>query len=210
MKLPQILEKIAGMKTSTVLIIMVALGGFYYKNGFDDGASIETQIVEMTARISAESEKKVKTEQAQKDADLARKSVKSLAGDFDKISKKLPSNIASVDMIRAMDGFVAQSGVRQISVRPGTEINQNIYDEYPFVVQLEGSFAQIALFLYRVAKAERIASVKEFTISRLQPLGEGPLKFEATVTNYKLAEEKAPVLLDENGQPIPPPAGGNQ
>jgi Tfp pilus assembly protein PilO len=208
MKLPQLLEKIAGMKTSTVLMVMIALGGLYYKNGYDSGSSIDAQIIDLTARLSTENEKKTKTEQAQKEADVARNSVKNLAQDFDKISKKLPSNIASVDMIRAMDGFVAQSGVKQISVRPGTEVKQEIYDEFPFVVQLEGSFAQISLFIYHVAKAERIASVKEFAITRKQPLGEEPLKFEATVVNYKLAEEKAPVILGEDGQPLPP--GENQ
>ncbi len=192
MKSTQIIEKIAYLKTSTVVIIMVCLGFFYYKNAYDSGASSEAQIVDLGNRLAAATEQKTKTEKAQKDAEEARKSVKSLAEDFDKISKRLPSNLASVDMNKAINNFVSQSGLKQISIRPGGEVKKGIYDEFPFSVQLEGTFSQMAMFIYSVAKAERIASVKEFSIVRTQPLGDGPLKVDAVVINYKLAEPEKP------------------
>lgn len=188
MKSSQVIEKISYMKTSTVVVIMVCLGFFYYKNVYDNGTTYEAQITDLSTRLAAATEQKAKTEKAQKDAEEARKSVKSLAEDFDKISKRLPSNLASVDMNKAINGFVSQSGVKQISIRPGGELKKGIYDEYPFSVQLEGTFSQVALFLYNVAKAERIASVKDFTIVRSQPLGDSLLRVDAVVTNYKLAE----------------------
>ncbi len=190
MKSAEFLEKIAFMKTTTVLMIMVVLGYVYYSNIYDSGAELEAQITALRATVATETEKKALTEKAKQEADEARKSVNRLAQDFDRISKRLPSDLASVDMNKAINGFVSQSGLKQISIRPGTEFDGEIYQRYPFSVQLEGNFSQIALFLYSVAKAERIAAVKEFTIVRANPLGDEPLKFDAVVTNYKLAEEK--------------------
>lgn len=190
MNAAKILEKVAYMKTSTALVIMAVSSFFYFRSGYDSGSTLETQITAAQAKLASETEKKGKTEEAQKIAEDARKSVKKLAEDFDKISKKLPSNISSVDMNKAINQFVSQSGVKQLSVRPGTEVKKEIYQEFPFAVQLEGSFSQIAVFLYSVAKAERITAVKEFTILRPEPLGDLPLKFEAVVTSYKLAEAK--------------------
>ena len=112
-----------------------------------------------------------------------------LSSQYQDISRRLPAALFSIDINKAIDAFAKNSGVNVKEKKPGATVRREVVEEVPVDVVLEGTFGDLAQFIYQVSSAEKMSRVKNITIS--DP-GQGlkRLRFEGQVVGYKLAPEK--------------------
>ena len=197
----QIFEKLAGLTNGRALIIGLILGGLYYFMMYDDGSSLQAQIGTLNTQLVAAEAKQKDTEATLQEEARMKDTVGKLSEQYAFIAKKLPSELKSADMVRAIDNVAKTSGVSVKLKKPGTLAKKEVVDELPVDVTLEGNYAQIAQFIYHTSNLERLTRILNFSIIATNPEGglQGPLKFEGQVVSYKLAPE--PVKPADGAKP---------
>jgi len=187
----QILEKLSALSNGKALAIGLVLGALYYFMMYDDGSSQLAQIQALNQQlIDAEAKRKdteatLQEEARMKDADGK------LSEQYAFISKKLPSELKSSDMIRSIDVVAKASGVSVKLKKPGAIEKREVVEELPIDVSLEGTYGQITQFVYQTSNLERLTRVMNFSVVSQNPEEgiEKGLRFEGQVVSYKLAPE---------------------
>jgi type IV pilus assembly protein PilO len=187
---------LAGIDFQKTLIISVVLAvAFYFSPFFEDGSAIETQIVQMNSQLQGEETKKKETDASLKQVHEMQEKIGRLTSQYQEISRRLPSVLGSIEINKAIDDFGRTSGVSIKTKRPGEIAKKEIYDEVPVTVNVEGSFSELAQFVFMVSSAERMSRVRDIVIESdyLDGKARGKLKFEGVVTGYRIAPEKPKV-----------------
>lgn len=183
----KIFERLSYYSMLQIIGFGLIAGGFYYFTAYDDGAAIYAQIATINSQIQQEEVRKKDTEATLKEEASMKDSVGQLSQQYQEISRRLPSALYSIDINRSIDTFARTAGVNVRSKRPGDTVRKEIVDEVPVQVVLEGSYAELAQFVYYVSTAERLTRVRNFVISRDSERGSSTkLKFEGQVVGYKL------------------------
>ncbi|MGZ3805870.1 MAG: type 4a pilus biogenesis protein PilO, partial [Pseudobdellovibrionaceae bacterium] len=95
----------------------------------------------------------------------------------------------SSEMIRGIDSVAKMAGVSVKMKKPGNVNKKEVVEDLPVDVTLEGSYAQIAQFIYYTSNLERLTRVLNFSVVAQDDSREKPLRFEGQVVSYKLAPE---------------------
>lgn len=187
----QVFEKLAGLSNGRALIVGIVLGALYYFMLYDDGSALQAQIGGLNTQLVAAEAKQKDTEATLQEEARMKDTVGRLSEQYAFISKKLPSELKSSDMVRAIDSVAKTSGVSVKLKKPGILAKKEVVDELPVDVNLEGSYSQIAQFIYHTSNLERLTRILNFSIIAPNPEAglQGPLKFEGQVVSYKLASE---------------------
>jgi type IV pilus assembly protein PilO len=164
------------------------VGAVFYFTLYDDGSAVEAQIASVSQQLSAEEAKKKDTDATLKQVREMQEKLGRLSQQYQEISKRLPTVLFSIDINKAIDAFARGATVSIKQKKPGENIKREVVEEVPVDVTLEGTYAQLAQFVYLVSSSERLARVKNIVISEQE--GGKPLKFEGQVVGYKLAPEK--------------------
>ena len=160
-----LLLRLAMMTSQRILVIGVVLGLIYYFMFFDGGEKQKKRITELNQKIKVEQTKLPESQAALKEVDLVRASVAALGEQFTRVSQQLPSNIQMSEIIRTVDDLARITGVSIKAKEPKPNVPRDVVEEVPLRINLEGSYSQITLFLYQIARLERLMKVKDFTIS---------------------------------------------
>lgn len=171
------------------LIIGLAICGIFYFTLYDDGSAVDAQIVAINGQLKTEEAKKKDTDATLKQVREMQDKVGRLSTQYQEISRRLPSALYSIDINKSIDGFARNAGVNIKSKKPGENIRKEVVEEVPVEVSLEGTYAELAQFVYLVSSAERMSRVKNITITD-SGTGAKKLKFDGQVVGYKLAPEK--------------------
>lgn len=182
-------ETLAGLDIPKVLVIGLVLTGLYWSALYDDGSSVDAQLLQVNQQLQAEEEKKKDTDATLKQVKEMQEKVGQLSQKYQEISRRLPSVLFSIDINKAIDDFARNAGVNVKAKRPGENLKKEVVEEVPVEVTLEGTFAELAQFTFLVSSAERMARVKFVTITE-PDLSSKKLKFEGQVVGYKLAPEE--------------------
>lgn len=188
-----ILIRLAGLTLKWALIFGVGLGGLYYFMLFNDGSTIEVQIQKVQKEIQEQETKEKESDAALKEVEKIRAEVGALSDQFKMVSQVLPAEVQMQDIIRAVDTTARASGVSIKTKEPRPSVNHGYYEEIPLHISMDGSFAEITMFLFYMASQERIMKVKNFVLSQPQqnekvPLGR--LLFDGQVVTYRFIVEK--------------------
>ncbi|QDK36843.1 type 4a pilus biogenesis protein PilO [Bdellovibrio sp. NC01] len=184
-------ETISGYTIGKAFIIGLAIGAFYYFTIYDDGSSIDAQMVTINQQLQEQEAKKKDTDATLKQVREMQDKVGRLSTQYQEISRRLPSALFSIDINKSIDGFGRNAGVNIKSKKPGENLKKEVVEEVPVEVELEGSYGELAQFVYLVSSAERMSRVKNITISDSSPTGGSrKLSFKGQVVGYKLAPEK--------------------
>lgn len=196
----QFLEKLAQMTNGRALIIGLMLGAAYYFMMYDDGSALTQQITVVDGQLQEAEAKKKDTEATLQEEVRMKEAVGKLSEQYAFIAKKLPSELKSSDMIRGIDSVAKMAGVSVKMKKPGNISKKEVVEELPVDVTLEGSYAQIAQFIYFTSNLERLTRVLNFSVVAQEDAKEKPLRFEGQVVSYKLAPEP-----DKTENPEEPP-----
>ena len=192
----KVYEILAGIDFQKTLIISVVLAiAFYYSPFFEDGSVVQAQIVQMNTQLQVEETKKKETDASLKQVHEMQEKIGRLSSQYLEISRRLPSVLGSIDINKAIDDFARISGVNIKMKRPGEIVKKEIYDEVPVTINIEGSYAELAQFVFMVSSAERMSKVRDIVIESDYQNGKvrGKLKFEGVVMGYKISPEKQKV-----------------
>lgn len=201
----KILDRIAIISNRNALIIGLALGLGYYFGAYNDGSELQAQIQVVSKKLAEAQTKKKETDAILKEEERMKDSIGKLSEQYAFISKKLPSDLKSADMVRSIDNVAKVSGVSIKVKKPGAVEKKEIIEELPVDVVFEGNYGQVASFIYHLSNSERLTRFMNFTMST-QEEGKKALRVEGQVISYKLAPE-VPEKKDDANAPGGKPAG---
>lgn len=170
-----------------VLVFGIVAGMIYYFTAYNDGSVLKAEIADLDAQIAAEEAKKKDTEANLKEEARMKESISLLGQQYLEVTKRLPTSLSSIDINRHIDTFARNSGVSIKARRPAQNIRREIVEEVPVSIQIEGSYSEIAGFLFLVASSQRATSMKSFSLSPIETRG-GRLRLDGTVVGYQLSE----------------------
>lgn len=182
-------ETLAAQQISKVLMIGLAITGLYWYALYDDGSAIDAQIVQISQELKTEENKKKDTDATLQQVKEMQEKVGQLSQKYEQISKRLPSTLFSIDINKSIDDFARNAGVYVKSKKPGENVKKAVVEEVPVSVSLEGTYAELAQFTFLVSTSERMARVKNITVTEPES-GAKKLRFEGQVVGYKLASEE--------------------
>lgn len=186
-----LIPKIASMEMPKILIAACVCTFAYYYKVYDNGDNNRARIAQLQVDIQTETTNKKATEEALKEVERMRKSVGDLGNKYQDLIKKLPADLTSLEINRAIDEYSRDAGINITARKPESGVKNEIYLEELVTVEAEGDYSKIAQFIYYISRAERLMSVKSFNITKA--IGEDDtsslLKFQGTVINYKLSPE---------------------
>lgn len=186
----QLFEKLAMLTNGKALVIGLMVGAAYYFMMYDDGAALEQQVAALSGQMQEAEAKKKDTEATLQEEARMKDAVGKLSEQYAFIAKKLPSDLKSSEMIRGIDTVAKMAGVSVKLKKPGIVSKKEVVEELPVDVTLEGSYSQIAQFIYYTSNLERLTRVLNFSVVAQDDAREKPLRFEGQVVSYKLAPEQ--------------------
>lgn len=182
-------ETISTYSMGKAFIIGLAIAGFYFFTLYDDGSSVDAQMSSVNQQLKEQESKKKDTDATLKQVREMQDKVGRLSTQYQEISRRLPSALFSIDINKSIDAFGRNAGVNVKTKKPAENVRKEVVEEVPVDVSLEGSYSELAQFVYLVSSAERMSRVKNIIITEVSP-GAKKLKFDGQVVGYKLAPEK--------------------
>jgi len=144
-----------------------------------------------------------------------RRDVVQLESQLDRLRTVLPADQDVADLLRRVQAMATQSNLTIKGFVPQAVAKQQLHAEWPFGLQLEGTYHDLGAFLERVSKFPRIINVGNIKIrAREGQTGASTITAECTATTFVLVEgPKGPAAGAPKaaGAPAsPPPAAPPQ
>ncbi len=180
------------------LVIGLVVGGlvFWAANGRifrpqrDQLSSMDARLIDLQGKIQQGRAAKQKLPQF-------REEVERLEVDLEKLLRILPARRNTPDLLRRVR-FLAEEGDFNLRLfRPGTEIEQDFYSEYPIAVELDGNYHNLALFFDRISRFPRIINVDNLRVKAIRnqtSFRTIEVSFTAKTFVYKEPSEEGPAL----------------
>lgn len=189
-----------------VLAIGVVFSLIFYFFIFDDGQEIRNQISGLEQEMIQEKAKKEETDRTLAEEARMKESVEILSQKYLELSQRLPTSLNSIDLNRNVDAFARNAGVSIKNRKPVEVQKGTIVDEVPIEVSVEGTFAELAQFVYVVASSQQVTALRAFKISPIEKSSR--LTFEGTVIGYQIAAPPPPTAEPGASTDGDPPAEG--
>lgn len=191
-----VLLKLAVLAPKKLLILAGLAAVAYFFFMFDGGEQLKARLASVQKEIATEKRALPESQAAIKELEAIRQSLATMGEEFSKVAQKLPSNIDQAEMIRTVDEIARLTGVSIKTKEPKPNIRKEVIEEVPLKLTMEGSFTQLVLFMYQVARVERIMKVKDFSMGlgrdvRDTRADSSRLAFDGEVVSYKFVGEQA-------------------
>src|SRR5262245_18625536 len=124
------------VQQTMVFGLVVAL--IFYFMAYDDGSTYIEETKRIQAEIQTKEARKMDTDATLKEEARMKEAVGLLSMQYQEISRRLPTNLTSIELNRNIDAFARNSSVSIKSRRPLSLVNKEIVDEVPVEVTLEG------------------------------------------------------------------------
>lgn len=191
-----LLLKLAVLAPKKLLILAGLAAVAYFFFMFDGGEQLKARLASVQKEIAAEKRALPESQAAIKELEAIRQSLATMGEEFSKVAQKLPSNIDQAEMIRTVDEIARLTGVSIKTKEPKPNVRKEVIEEVPLKLTMEGSFTQLVLFMYQVARVERIMKVKDFSMgigrdARDTRADSSRLAFDGEVVSYKFVGEPA-------------------
>ena len=161
--------------------------------------------LEAQAQQQAELEqKRADLEQARQDAvELAafRAEVDDLNSRLEALSAVLPEQEEVSELLRRLQTFAVQSNLTIRAFRPQAAVTREMHSEWPYRLQLDGTYHNLGIFFDRISKFSRIINISDVVIRAKDPPELNlTITAECTATTFVLldppaaASEPAPAI----------------
>jgi type IV pilus assembly protein PilO len=107
----------------------------------------------------------------------------------------LPDEKDFGDVLRSLQSLATQSNLTIRTFKPGAVVTKPLHAEWPFNMELDGTYHDLALFFDRVSKASRIINVANFSVKAKDTAdSNATVSVSCVITTFVLLEAtKAPV-----------------
>lgn len=184
----KVYQRLVGFTMVQVAIAGLLLTAFYYFTSFDDGSSLRSEVERLDTETAQEEAKKKDTDATLKEEARMKDMIGQLSQQYVEVSRRLPTSLSSIELNRHIDSFARNSGASIKARKPLANTRDEIVEQVPVQVNLEGSYAELAQFVYQVSISEQVTGIQAFTLVPVEKSSR--LRFEGTVTGYQLTPEK--------------------
>lgn len=206
------------LKNVVAILLVVAVLGYFIYNGLGMAgwagiAGLRTQ----TAKLKTEREKLERNvrdaKQLVSDLPRIKKEREALEAQLREISKKLPSERESAEVLRSVESLAGKSGLTLAGVKRQPVRTQELYAEIPMEVGVGGGYHELVRFADQISQLDRLVTLSEFHILRPPPLTPGqPLAAQVVATPGTIRANLTAVVFqalpDESAPSTPVAAGG--
>jgi type IV pilus assembly protein PilO len=170
-------------------LAVVVIGLFYYYVDMPTSADIATGQRDV-AKLRAENAKGRATEAKLPEF---RAQVAELEAELASLKMILPDEKDAAELLRGLQDVAVRSNLTIKSFKPAPTVTKELHKEWPIVLELEGTYHNLALYFDRVGKQPRIINISGLDV-RGVPMPEANLTITAvcTATTFVLLDKPTP------------------
>jgi type IV pilus assembly protein PilO len=132
-----------------------------------------------------------------------RTEVASLQLQLERLRAVLPEQQDVADLLNRVNAMATQSNLKIVGFKPQATSKKALVTEWPYGLQLEGSYHDLGMFLERISKFPRIINVADLKVKARENQGpRATVTIDVTATTFVLAEQP------KAAAPAGAPAGG--
>ena len=141
--------------------------------------------------------------------DKIRKEREALDVQLKEISKRLPGERESAEVLRSVESLAGRSGLTLSGVKKRPVRTQELYVELPMDVGVGGGYHELVRFADQLSQLDRLVTLSEFAVSR-PPSTPGQPATAATAPSGTVRAQMTAVVFQALPEPaaLAPPAGG--
>ena len=143
--------------------------------------------------------------------DTIRKERETLEAQLQEVSKRLPSERESAEVLRSVESLAGKSGLTLAAIKRRAVRTQELYAELPMEVSVGGGYHELVRFADQLAQLDRLVTLSEFQVVRPGPAPGQPAAASLAPGSTVRAQMVAVVFqaLPEPAAPVPgAPAAG--
>lgn len=182
-----------------LLIAIIGLGAFwFYYLGPQDEALAETQ-----AELEQKRTELAQAEQDNIELEEFRTEVDDLNTRLEALSAVLPEQEEVAGLLRQLQTFAVQSNLTIRAFQPQAAVTQEMHSEWPYRLQLDGTYHNLGMFFDRIGKFPRIINISDVVIRAKEPPELNlTITAECTATTFVLLDAPEPEPAPE-AEPAP-------
>jgi type IV pilus assembly protein PilO len=183
-------EKLSALSTPQKVLLFVGtfllIGGLFYflqyKDQLEQARRLSMNIAEQEKRLAAAKQAAARVAVLQQELAQAEE-------DFARLLAMLPDQKELPGLLESVSKLGAQVGLENILFQPQPERPHEFYSDIPVRLDLLGTYNEVAVFLDRVSKLDRILKVENLTMTRQKDSSR--LKVDCTIVTYRFIEKPA-------------------
>ncbi|MBW1980434.1 MAG: type 4a pilus biogenesis protein PilO [Deltaproteobacteria bacterium] len=169
-----------------VLVLLLLFAGFVWLFYLPQKNQLET----LRNDLSRAQSQLAKLRQVEKNLRKFKKEYKETEAKFKKALQLLPNKDEIPGLLTSISSLGAQAGLEFLLFKPQKEVAKNFYAEIPLKLQVSGPYHNVATFLDRMSRLNRIVNVSDMKMTLLKRQGdEVILKTDCTAVTYKFVEK---------------------
>jgi len=192
-------ESTPRQKAMMLILLIVAIGVFFYLYGLPRGKEVERKRGELAQVTQEVNLNKARAENLEK----IRKEREVLERQLAELLKRLPPEREIPQVLRSVTGLARGAGLTVVSVKrkEGRPQVSPIFVEIPLTVSLQGGYHGILRFAEQVGQLPRLVTISEF---QLKPPEKADAEFrvqaDLVATVYQAPAEAIPTQQDQKKQ----------
>jgi type IV pilus assembly protein PilO len=151
-------------------------------------SEMQGQIRRQETRLTALQAQVTKGRIAKQQLPQFREEVRRLEGELDKLLRILPARRNTPELMRKIRALTEQGDFNIVRIQPGSFIERDFYSEWPLMINLEGTYHNLALFFDRIGRFSRIINIDNLQVGALRRPGDNhtiTARFQAKTFIYK-------------------------
>jgi Tfp pilus assembly protein PilO len=164
MNLNEVLIKLSSLSRSMLVIASLGTTFFFYSFLYDDGTSLESNILTAKNDLQVEREKEKESDLALKEVEKVKGALEALTQQFNVVSSQLPRDFNMAEVIRIVDNVATKSELTIRGKEPKSLSKDKFIEMLPIQISADGHFNQVIQFLYYITAIERIFRVQSLNI----------------------------------------------
>lgn len=175
------------------------LAGFYFL--YYDGA--QTEIAGKTKKLDTlRAEIRNLEVTAQRLAEFERE-VAQLEQKLEILKRILPADKETADLMKKIQYLAAQANLSIKKFNPSPTVQKEFYQEWPIVIDVDGTYHNLGFFFEKVARLSRLVNVGNLKIKGRGAQATASRTIQATCTATTFVYVEAPAPAPKGGRPAP-------
>lgn len=166
-KLKNIMDRFP-IKPALVLVTLYLAGYDYYFSFLQDSSSPLVQKTNQISQIKQENlklkEKIKQAEEFQKNLEVKRQELRSLAQELDNMKATLTEGLDVPDFMKMIITEAKKIGLLVQGLKPIGKDNKEHYSEHAFEFSFRGAYVQILAFLDRLSQSQKVIQIDQISI----------------------------------------------
>ena len=160
MNINDILFKVSLWTPRQALTYGAVATALYFFMAYDNGDGLEQNLNSVKQAVSIEEAKEQESELALKEVEIVKASLEALGQQYQILSRELPRELNTAQMIKILDTLATSSGVQIRSKAPQPTRKFDAIEEYPLSIEGKSDFKSLLYFVKRIVTEPMILRIR--------------------------------------------------